>query len=231
MCPDYGQALSELSRGEYSTVQSVPTLVEAVNAHDDGDARTIWSLIAPKHRMDCLLEYYTWFQGCADYEEVLLDCWANSRSRASQDDWRLLFSGADRSRLLASGTALPYRGPYTLYRGTSGHGADRWVDGLSWTDSPQIAIWFAWRGHAFGRSNPELWRIAVDEEEVLAYIDDRSEREYLLLLPPERSPEKVQVDFSKVDRRIVEESGSSLPTADRLAIEHSKAYKPTGWIE
>src|SRR5262249_11666432 len=83
----------------------------------------------------------------------------------------------------------PGPGPFTLYRGVAGRGRARRVRGISWTADPDTASWFAYRysGHLFGLSNalesPAVFRGIFDEPDILAYINDRNEEDFIVDVP------------------------------------------------
>jgi hypothetical protein len=62
--------------------------------------------------------------------------------------------------------------PVQIYRG-----ADlKYVRGMSWTTDPDTAAWFA---HRFGHRG-EVFTTTLAKRKILAYFDDRSEREVLI---------------------------------------------------
>lgn len=120
------------------------------------------------------------------YEEALLRAWAATRTNNSS--WphrtlRMMFERADRKRLLAAGDPLPGPGPFTLYRGVAGRGAARRIRGLSWTALREMAIWFATRYDHLAA--PSICTVTIAADDVLAYVDDRSEEDFILSLRPE----------------------------------------------
>jgi hypothetical protein len=113
------------------------------------------------------------------YEKCLVLAY---RSRASNfSDWTQgsidrLFLEADRDRLRMAGAAVPDQPVFHVYRGVAGHGRKRRKRGWSWTSSLDVACWFAVR---FVESKPVVLEADVMNEEVLAYLPDRDEEEYL----------------------------------------------------
>lgn len=110
------------------------------------------------------------------YEAVL--SLAFLRTRTNRSAWQpgmieFLFDQADRARLQVTGDALPGPGPFTVYRGVSGRGGARRLDGYSWTGDFDCACWFANR---FGFSDPAVLRATVSAAEVLSYCTETSNR-------------------------------------------------------
>jgi len=104
--------------------------------------------------------------------------------------FRDLFRWADRAKLLAAGDPLPGSGPFTLYRGVAGKTERaRRVRGISWTGTLAKAAWFADRG--WGLANPEVYRCVIEAKHVLAYVNDREEDEYIVLLPRSATVERI----------------------------------------
>ena len=119
------------------------------------------------------------------YEQALLAAWTSPRKNFAGWDIRVLswmFRKANRVRLRANGHRLPGPGPFTLFRGVSGRGPKRRARGLSWTDDETRARWFAQR-YASQFGNPAVYRIVVPARDVLAFLDDRQEREFVIFPP------------------------------------------------
>lgn len=127
------------------------------------------------------------------YENALVQ--AITATRTNNRHWPLsvfrdLFRWADRARLLAAGDPLPGTGPFTLYRGVAGKTErERRVRGISWTGTLAKAAWFADRG--WGLPNPAVYKCVLDSKHVLAYVNDRKEDEYIVLLPRSATVERV----------------------------------------
>ena len=114
------------------------------------------------------------------YEQSLLTAFTCCKANHHEwsDDWMdLLFGHADPTRLREAGEPLPGTGPFVLYRGVSGTGRARRLRGYSWTDSLDIACWFAIRFPWL--SSPAVLKATVPAERVLAYVSDRGEQEFL----------------------------------------------------
>ena len=126
------------------------------------------------------------------YEEALYDAYTITRVNFS--NWSLnhlmfLFEVADREKMKSQGSQIPPGNNFTLYRGVSGKGRARRVNGLSWTESPNIAAWFACRFSHLG--NPAVFRVTVPREQILFCCDERNEKEYVLSLPLPVKPKRV----------------------------------------
>lgn len=130
------------------------------------------------------------------YEKALIDAFTSCR--VNNHHWslgalRFLFNHADRAKLLAAGDPLPGPGPFTLYRGVSGYGHARRLEGYSWTSSPEKALWFARR---LGLAHPAVYRIEAPAEWVLAHVTDREEQEFIMQLP--RTVKLTSVDLATI---------------------------------
>jgi hypothetical protein len=129
------------------------------------------------------------------YETALLAALTRPRLNTRHvplDLLRTLVAGADRARLRqAAGEPLPGPGPFTVYRGVAGRGAERRVRGLNWTGSLDRARWFARRFAHLG--DPAVYRVLVHEPDVLAYTNARQEGEFLVLLPATAKPTRVRL--------------------------------------
>jgi len=66
----------------------------------------------------------------------------------------------------------------------AGWGASRRVRGLSWTDDLERARWFADR-YASQLGEPAVYRTITSAEDVLAFLNVRKEREFVILPPSE----------------------------------------------
>lgn len=81
----------------------------------------------------------------------------------------------DRPKLFAAGDQLPKQPPLVVYRGVSGSGASRRIDGLTWTPSLNIACCCAvpdWR-----LDNPCVYKATVQLAEIYFYNNERREME------------------------------------------------------
>ena len=117
------------------------------------------------------------------YEKALVDAFTATRGNNrhwSLSELRYLFEIADRTQLREAGEPLPYPGPFTLYRGVAGRGPARRIRSMSWTASLEKATWFAKR---FFLPDPAVYQTTVNEADVLAYVNDRKEQEFIVTLP------------------------------------------------
>jgi hypothetical protein len=104
-----------------------------------------------------------------------------------------LFSLGDADKFRDAGDQIPSQGEFKLYRGVSGTGRARRVSGMSWTDDPHVAAWFAVRLIDSGLEDPAVFTITVQHSHVLAYLNGKSEKEYLLRLPLPCKPKRLKV--------------------------------------
>lgn len=89
-----------------------------------------------------------------------------------------ILDGCDRDKLQeVTGQPMPDGDRFTLYRGVAGTGKWRRIRGLAWTDSLDIACWFASRFAHLG--DPAIMTASVPKSGVYFYTDERSEREYV----------------------------------------------------
>lgn len=87
-----------------------------------------------------------------------------------------LFLVANRGRMRLAGAPVPDQPDFRLYRGVAGRGRARRPRGWSWTSSLDVACWFAMR---YGLANPGVVEADVANEEVLTFLPDRGEDEFL----------------------------------------------------
>lgn len=137
--------------------------------------------------LDLLWRNRCLFASLGIFEAALLDAYQAPRTNCHHvpaTRLRGLFASADRCRLREAGSPLPTPGPFTLFRGVAGNGRARRVRGLSWTSDRAVAEWFAVRAQLMGLKSPAVYRAVVPTRHVLAYITDREESEFLVLLSP-----------------------------------------------
>jgi hypothetical protein len=164
---------------------------EAVEALDRGDwFGFLIKAESNQYHLDLVVHNVLALRERGLYEPALLGALRSTRTNnhhCSLDTLRWLLYLADRDRLRQAGALLPGAGPFTLYRGVAGRGAARRIRGVSWTLSFETAKWFAMR---FAMLLPwatqlAVFQIVIDAKAVLAYVTDRSEEEFLVLLRPD----------------------------------------------
>lgn len=126
------------------------------------------------------------------YEEALFYAYTDVKmnySHWSIQTLKYLFSKADIQKMRKVGDFIPNKKTFTLYRGVSGKGNKRRVNGFSWTESPNIAAWYA---NWFERHDPAVFTVTVPNSCVMACCNDRNEKEYLLNLPLPVKPKRIK---------------------------------------
>jgi hypothetical protein len=131
------------------------------------------------------------------YEQALLDAWIGDRVNHSH--WpdgvvAYLSQQADPAKLRAAGDPVPGC-PIVVYRGISGHGRRRRKLGWSWIDSPDVACWFALR---LRLANPAIPTATVEPREILAWVNDRQEREFVVR---PQTCMRLRIDVAEMERR------------------------------
>lgn len=133
------------------------------------------------------------------YERALMSAWTGTRTNHCEWDSLeilLLFSFADRDKLLAAGDPLPPGEAFTLYRGVAGKGRRRKVSGFSWTDDVKQAAWFARRYALQGLNDPALYTITVPAADVLFYWNGRNEHDFVI--STRQRPKRLKLDPMQV---------------------------------
>lgn len=167
---------------------------DAVRSLDAGDWLGFLVAAANTESIELVWKNLEQLKARGVYESALLHALTITRTnnaRWSMQELTILLAAADRDRLRAAGQPLPVRGPFTLFRGVAGRGAARRVRGLSWSGSEEKARWFAERGGRWGLDDPAVFRVTVEERDVFAYVDDRQEQEFLVLLPASSHPVRI----------------------------------------
>jgi hypothetical protein len=100
---------------------------------------------------------------------------SESRQKLPGPKLERMLEECDRPKLLAAGQELPGRAPFVVYRGISGTGVTRRVDGLSWTLSLDIACCCA--VHDWRLGNPCVYKARVPLDEVYFYTGERGDLE------------------------------------------------------
>jgi hypothetical protein len=140
---------------------------------------------------DLILDDYklTWFQLCKDYMSpedfayYLKHSWLdeedpNQDPQVSREEVIHYFRQADKQYLMKPEDLAHYQSlpdTLTIYRGVSPHRAKF---GLSWTADQSIAMWFKKRYES--GSQGQLLTAVISKKHVLAYIDERNERELIV---------------------------------------------------
>jgi len=153
-------------------------------------------ILAPnEHALDLVFFNHAVLLERGVYEAALLDALTITRTNhhyRSLSDIATLFHLADRSRLRAAGAPLPGPGPFTVFRGVAGSGRARHPRGFSWTLDVDRARWFAGRSAIWGLRQPAVWSGIVGAADVLAYVDDRQEREIIAFPETVKRPREIE---------------------------------------
>lgn len=113
------------------------------------------------------------------YEATLLDAYISNDCNNHGFSLNLLedlFRMADKEKLRACGDELPEGEWFTIYRGVAGPRHTRRVRAFSWTLDLEKARWFAARLYL---ADPAVYMARVRRGEVLAYYDQRQEKEVI----------------------------------------------------
>ena len=140
---------------------------------------------------DMILDDYklTWFQLCKDYMSredfayYLKHSWLdeedpNQDKNVSLPEVIRYFRQADKKYLMKPNDFTHYQNlpdTLTVYRGVSPHRAKM---GLSWTADKNTALWFKKRYE--GGIKGQLLTATIHKKHILAYIDERNERELIV---------------------------------------------------
>jgi hypothetical protein len=117
-----------------------------------------------------------------ELRELLPGCWSGPEwpvGHLGDDTWLYLFREA--GWVSTYGSPRP-DSPVTLYRGAP----SRHARGMSWTEDPDRAEWFARRWGSLRDVVAPVWMASVDPGALLGRIDDRNEAEYVV--DPARLP-------------------------------------------
>jgi hypothetical protein len=143
-----------------------------------------WSFFVPESLwLHFLLANVRYLQKQDLYEATLVDIYKEPTSNLRHVPRAILiglFRLADPKRLSWIEHARPEPPPTTLYRGVAGRGRARRVRGLSWTSALGCACWFALR---YRQPDPAVFAIPFAPCQVVMYLGDRSEDEYVTLVP------------------------------------------------
>ena len=110
------------------------------------------------------------------------------------DDIKSLFDGGNREKMRTAGSPLKGSGPFTVYRGVNGSGVERRDCGISWTDSLEVACWFATK---FGGEAAAVNSASLRLQDIYCYYTGRNEDEYLGI---PISWERLPLTLEEIDR-------------------------------
>jgi hypothetical protein len=165
--------------GQLNLKSVLPELRElAIRAFREGDADGLIINATGNDKLQLVSQNVSALKERGIYEKCLLRAYVGCRMTISTSAPVDLFAAADRAKLRAAGDNLPGPGPFVLYRGIAGHGRARRPRGVSWTSSISIACWFAVR---FDLPAPAVITTTVEHAEVLAYVNSRTEQEFIIL--------------------------------------------------
>jgi len=161
---------------------------DAIEALEAGDAVGFLCKAGNEYGLDLVLANCEILAEKGIYESALIHAFVNTRTnnaKWTQRELVQLFTVSSRERFLSAGDPLPGPGPFTLYRGVAGGGAQRRERGLSWTSDLDLAWWFAYRGADWGLPNPGVVTATVAAKYVIAHVHTagRRESEFIVLLP------------------------------------------------
>jgi len=129
------------------------------------------------------------------YETALLGALTSGTVNHALIDRRVidfLLSKVNREKFRACGSPYEHVRPFTIYRGVSrGRGTARRVRGWSWTDSLDIACWFAMSDEtiydvtdtgvvAATDINRAVYSATVSPEDIYCFSNKRNEQEYIV---------------------------------------------------
>jgi len=156
---------------------------QAVRYFDEGDAEGLLAPMVSAARLTFVFNNRYALRGRGIYAKALL--FAMTSMNTSHWERRtidhLLNDIVDRDELRKAGDELPGSGPFTVYRGVSGRGRNRRVRGLSWTDSLDIACYFASVRYDHLPVG-SVYSATVGTDEVYAYLNEnegRGEQEFI----------------------------------------------------
>jgi len=152
------------------------------------------------------------------YEPGLLEAFTSCR--VNHANWSVpalefLFNLADPDNLQAAGDELPDGHELVIYRGVAGKGCRRRCRGFSWTLSLDQACWFANRsGAVFCLGSRGVVAATVQRDEILAFVDDRSEQEVIVRPTHYR---RLKLPDGEIERRANAVSGKIQATNTKAA--------------
>jgi len=189
-------------------------IIEYWEAKDIDSILTMLGMASGNNAMSFIADNFPNLIEMGKYESALLDAFTGVRNNLhnwSKDVIDYLFDVADSERMRAAGDKIPDKNSFILYRGVAGNGDARRVKGRSWTDSVNVAAFFAMRFHL---NDPTVFKITVPNNVILARFADRSESEYILKWPlfgkPKRIPKDQMVAAYKAYKKDRESKKDSL---------------------
>jgi hypothetical protein len=160
---------------------------------EKGDVSGVFATMPNTHCLAFVFDNLPLLKKIGKYEEALFHSYIGTRtnhSNWSMDVLSFLFQQADVEILRKTGDPIPDQDVFTLYRGVSGIGRKRRVNGLSWTDSLNTAAWFARR--FCDLPDPAVFKVVIPNESIMACCNERKEKEYLLRLPLPVKPKRLK---------------------------------------
>ncbi len=168
-------------------------LKQALRYWKNGDVEGVLMTMSNEHSMGFVVDNLSPLKRTGKYEEALFEAYMGIRtnySKWSMDMLRFLFAQANKEKLRATGDPVPKKDSFKLYRGVSGRGRQRRVNGFSWTESPNTAAWFAERFSYL--PDPAVFTVTVPNESVMIYVNERNEQEFILRLPLPCKPKRLR---------------------------------------
>jgi hypothetical protein len=162
----------------------------AVRALKAGDIPSFFNTAGGEYGLPLLWFAAEYFQRLGLFEQALLYAFTATRTNnyGPEEELDIMFHWADRKRLRDARQPLPGTGPFTV----AGIGRYRKVYGYSWTPSLENAQWFADRARAcYSLSKPGVYRIEATEDDVLAYINDGQQEQFIIHPGNVRKPQLV----------------------------------------
>jgi hypothetical protein len=166
---------------------------QAIEYWEEGNIEGVLAMMSNERRIGFVVDNMHLLSEIGKYEEALLHAYTGIRTNYanwSVDFLGFLFARADSQKLRETGDPIPDQAEFILYRGVSGRGRRRRVNSFSWTESPNIAAWFAKR--FCDLPDPAVFAITVSDGSIMACSSDRSEAEYLLRLPLPTKPKRLR---------------------------------------
>jgi hypothetical protein len=164
----------------------------AQEAWRKGDVEHVMCYMPSTRRLAFVADNIPPLTSAGKYEEALFSAYITTGVNFSNwgpDVLTYMFDKADPVKMRSLGSSIPDLEMFTLYRGLAGRGRKRRVNGFSWTESPNIAAWFACRYAEL--PDPAVFRVTVKRDQILFRCDERNEKEFVLRLPLPMKPRRV----------------------------------------